>query len=57
MKKNIFDMNRLPKQAYVKPEMEVMDVDMHVNLLIGSPGSVDGSIHDEIVIDDPTLII
>lgn len=57
MKKKVIDLNRLPKQEYSKPEIEVIDVKINTNMLIGSPGdSVQNSLIDE-EIDDPLLII
>ena len=36
MTKKVIDFNRLPKQEYLKPAMEVNDLDLHVQILAGS---------------------
>ena len=36
MKKQVLDFNRLPKQEYQKPAIEVMEADMELQMLAGS---------------------
>ena len=57
MKKNSINQNSLQKQAYVKPEMEVMDMDMGTNLLTESPNTINDQLNDEVVIENPNFII
>ena len=40
MKKKVIDFNRLPKQEYMKPVMEVIEADMEQQILAGSVTSV-----------------
>ena len=36
MTKKVIDFNRLPKQEYMKPAMEVIEADMDTEILVGS---------------------
>ena len=50
MKKQVIDFNRLPKQEYQKPVMEVIDLDLHVQILAGSLTSVSSTGLDDALI-------
>ena len=53
MTKKVIDFNRLPKQEYQKPVMEVNDLDLHVQILAGSLTSVSSTgLDDDLVLPD-----
>ena len=51
--KKVIDFNRLPKQEYMKPAMQVIEIRQQHHILVGSPGaksfgnSPEGLIWDE----------
>ena len=53
MTKKVIDSNRLPKQEYQKPVMEVNDLDLHVQILAGSLTSVSSTgLDDDLTLPD-----
>ena len=53
MTKKVIDFNRLPKQEYQKPVMEVNDLDLHVQILAGSLTSVSSTgLDDDLTLPD-----
>ena len=53
MTKKVIDFNRLPKQEYQKPVMEVNDLDLHVQILAGSLTSVSSTgLDDDLALPD-----
>ena len=53
MTKKVIDFNRLPKQEYQKPVMEVNDLDLHVQSLAGSLTSVSSTgLDDDLTLPD-----
>ena len=53
MTKKVIDFNRLPKQEYQKPVMEVMEADMELQILAGSVTSLTTSgLDDDLALPD-----
>jgi hypothetical protein len=53
MTKKVIDFNRLPKQEYQKPVMEVIEADMEQQILAGSVTSVTTSgLDDDLILPD-----
>ena len=53
MTKKVIDFNRLPKQEYQKPVMEVIEADMEQQILAGSVKSLTTSgIDDDLILPD-----
>ena len=53
MTKKVIDFNRLPKQEYMKPVMEVIEADMEQQILAGSVTNLTTSgldVEDELVL-------
>lgn len=47
MKKKEFDFNRLPKQEYMKPEIEIVEIGIHARIMAGSVENLDTTGLDE----------
>lgn len=50
----------MKKKDYLKPEIEVMNVDVCTNLLTESPSvpeTINQDLNDEVIINDPSIII
>ena len=53
MTKKVIDFNRLPKQEYQKPVMEVIEADMEQQILAGSLTSVSSTgLDDDLTLPD-----
>ena len=53
MTKKVIDFNRLPKQEYQKPVMEVMEADIEQQILAGSLTSVSSTgLDDDLTLPD-----
>ena len=53
MTKKVIDFNRLPKQEYQKPVMEVIEADMEQQILAGSVTSLTTSgLDDDLILPD-----
>ena len=53
MTKKVIDFNRLPKQEYMKPVMEVIEADIEQQILAGSVTSLTTSgLDDDLILPD-----